>query len=323
MRFEFSAGAVIYREDEKKGLVFLLLLKPNKEYDIPKGHIEAGESSEVAAKREIMEESGLDIAFLPGFHADTKYFFYSKRQRIFKRLRVFVGRSHSPDVKISEEHIGYEWLTYEEAVRKIKFKNMRKVFADALDYIKRYDEMQKINQEYSRLPDKCRKWDLSRRLVPGEGPLNAKIICLGQAPGRQEDEQLRPFVGRSGQLLSSALSRARIRRENVYITSVVQFFPPENRMPTDEEVGLCLPFLMRQIEVIRPSFIIMLGSLSNRVLAGVESVEAEHGKIEEKEGITYMTTFHPAAGLRFRRIHQLLLDDLRKFGIRIKSGESR
>lgn len=319
MKFEFSAGAIIYREDEKKGLLFLLLLKPNREYDIAKGHIEKGESAEVAAKREIREETGLEPEFLPYFSTSIKYFFSSRKQRVLKRVRIFIAKSGTEKVEISEEHIGYEWLSYQDVIRKIKFKDMRKLFEVAFDYINRYNEMQRINEEYSKLPEKDPKWGLSRRLVPGEGPLNAKVMCLGQAPGKNEDEQLRPFIGRSGQLLSMAIKNAKMKREEIYITSVVEFFPPENRMPTDEEIEFCVPFLMRQIGVIKPRFIIMLGSLSNRIVAGVLSVEKSHGRMVEREGIVYMTTFHPAAGLRFKRIHELILQDMKKFSDVIKA----
>jgi DNA polymerase len=319
MKFEFSAGAVVYREDERRGLLFLLLLKPNKEYDIPKGHIEKGESAEIAARREIKEESGLEPRFLPFFSVSTKYFFYSKKQKILKGVKIFIGKADTDKVKISEEHIAYEWLSYEDAIGKLKFKNMKEIFAEVLEYINRYDEMRRLDEEYSKLPGKHVRWDLSRRHVPGEGPLNAVVMCVGQAPGRNEDEQLRPFIGRSGQLLGTALAKAHMKRENIYITNIVPFFPPENRMPTDEEVGLCVPFLRRQIELVKPKFIIMWGSLSNKVLAGVTSVEKEHGRIVEKYGITYMTTFHPAAGLRFKRIHLLILEDVRRFGQAIKA----
>ncbi len=313
MKFEFSAGAAIYREDPEKGIVFLLLMKPNNEYDIPKGHIEEGETPEIAAKREITEETGLDVDFIPGFSTVTRYFFYKNKERVLKRNRIFLVKVSSPKVKISEEHKGFDWLTYEEILNRIKYKNTRKMFAEVLDYIGRYNEVRKINDEYSRLPEKSRKWDLSSRLVPGEGPLNAKVMLIGQAPGRFEDEALRPFIGRAGKVLSAVLSKARLKRDKVYITSVVQFFPPENRMPTDREVELCLPFLKRQIEAIKPSFIITLGSLSSRVLAGVNSVDKEHGKIIEENGITYMVTFHPAAALRFRRCYDIMLSDFRKF----------
>lgn len=321
MKLEFSAGAVVYREDPKRGLLFLLLLKDNDEYDIPKGHIEAGESAAVAAKREIKEESGLVVNFVPGFSTGTRYFFYNGKEKVFKRLRIFLAKSETEKVTISEEHKDYGWFDYDETLKKIKFKDLRKVFTDAFDYIGRGKEMGEINKEYAELPASQRKWELSHKLVPGEGPLNAKVMIIGQAPGRFEDERLRPFIGRSGMLLSEALSKARLRRENVYITSVVQFFPPKNRMPTDEEVKLCLPFLKRQIDLIKPKFIITLGSLSSWILVGVESVEQDHGKMVEKDGITYMVTFHPAAALRFKRVHDIMLGDLKKFGAVIKGAK--
>ncbi len=321
MNFEFSAGAVIYRKAGGGSLNFLLLVKKNGEYDIPKGHLEKGENQEQAALREIMEETGLRVSFTPGFSTDTKYLFYKRRQKILKRLRIFLAESASGEIKTSEEHRGYRWMGYDQVLRGIKFENMRSVFRDAREYIRKAEEMGLINKEYGRLCGLGGAWDLSRRLVPGEGPLNARVMLVGQAPGRLEDERLRPFIGRSGKLLGDAMAQAGMVREMCYITSVVQFFPPENRMPTDSEVELCLPFLRRQIALVRPDFIITLGSLSGKVLLGVRSVEEEHGRIIEKEGRTYMVTFHPAAALRFRRVHEILLKDLRDFGSVIEAAE--
>lgn len=322
MKFEFSAGAMIYDyADGKKEPLFLLLIKDNDEYDFAKGHIEKGESSEVAAKREIKEETGLDVEFIRGFSTVTKYFFYRKREKIIKQVRIFLAEVHGQKVKISYEHKGYEWLAYNEAYEKIKFKDMRRVLTEANDYIKRKEDMDKINKEYAKLPNSASHWDLSPRLVPGEGSLTAKVMLVGQAPGNTEDQKLRPFVGRSGMLLDRLLKSVRIRRDSVYITSVVQFFPPKNRMPTDKEIGLCIPFLRSQIELIKPRFVITLGSLSGSVLAGVDSVEKEHGRIEEKEGIRYMITFHPAAALRFKRIEELMFSDMKKFGSTIRSPQ--
>ena len=315
MSFEFSAGAVIYRRKEGRP-VFLLLVKKGGEYDIAKGHIEKGETAKAAAEREIMEEAGIAVSFKEGFANDIRYFFYRKKNRVFKKVRIFLAEAGSEKVKISEEHIGYEWADYDAAVQKIKFKEMRRVFAKAAAYIDKIARMENLNRRYSSLPSENRNWELSSRLVPGEGPLDAQVMLVGQAPGRNEDEQLRPFIGRSGLLLDEALKKAGIRRERCYVTSVVQFFPPENRMPRDEEVGLCRPLLMEQIEIVNPRWIISLGSLSSSVLAGVEKISEAHGQFVSMGTREIMPTFHPAAALRFKRIRSLFEEDLCGFAAR-------
>ncbi len=320
MIFEFSAGAVIYRKDNRKKVFFLLLEKPNGEYDLPKGHIEEGESTIAAAKREILEETGLSVEFIPSFSFLTKYFFYRKNSRVLKRNRIFLAEVNSPKITISGEHKGYAWMTLEEIKHRIKYKNTVSLFDSAASYINRKTLMDELNAEYARLPEHARQWALSKRLVPGEGPLNSKVMIIGQAPGRNEDELLRPFIGRSGQLLSSMLHKAGMKRIDSYITSVVQFFPPENRMPSDIEVAECLPFLMRQISIIKPDFIITLGSLSGSALLGIKSIEKEHGLVIRKGNITYMATYHPAAALRFKRILGIMSSDFKQFRAEINSS---
>ncbi len=320
MIFEFSSGAVIFRKDQDGKILFLLLEKANGEYDLPKGHIEKGESAVEAAKREITEETGLSVEFIPGFSIMTKYFFYKNKSKVLKKNKLFLAEVRSSKVTISPEHKGYSWLTFEEITEKIKYKNTKTLFKEASSYIRKKELMDKLNSEYAKLPSSEKIWNLSKRLVPGEGPLNASVMLVGQAPGKNEDESLRPFIGRSGKLLSSMMYKAGINRSDTYITSTVQFFPPANRLPTENEVALCMPFLMRQIEIIKPSFIITLGSLSGKVLAGVESIEKEHGRIIKRNPITYMVTYHPAAALRFKRVLELMSEDFKKFGREINAG---
>ncbi len=322
MSFEFSAGAIIYRIEEGRP-VFLLLVKDGGEYDIAKGHIEKGETAKMAAEREIMEEAGIRVLFKEGFAKDIRYFFYRKKNRVFKKVKVFLAEADSKNVKISDEHVGYEWADYESVSQKIKFKDMKRVFALAAGYIEKIGLMDDLNRKYGKLPSENGNWGLSSRLVPGEGPLDAKIMLVGQAPGKNEDEKLRPFIGRSGLLLSEALKKAGIRRERCYVTSVVQFFPPKNRMPTEEEVGLCAPFLMQQIEIVNPRWIIALGSLSSSVLAGVEKISEAHGRFVLRGGNKVMPTFHPAAALRFKRIKGLFEEDLSEFAARTGRAENQ
>lgn len=308
---EYSAGAFVYIK--KAGKVrFLLLEKDNGEYDMPKGHIENGESSRQAAMREIKEETGIDAQFEAFFSKSTAYFFFKSGARIAKQVRFFLCRVESEKVEISKEHKGYEWCDYDAALGKLKHKNLKELLGAAMDYISRIDAMEMINKEYRDLPKRDAKWDLSVRLVPGEGRLDAKLMIIGQAPGANEDEQLRPFVGRSGQLLDSLLRRVRINRKNTYITSVVQFFPPQNRLPSRSEVALCKPFLEKQMQIVKPRYVIALGNLSSETLLGIGEVEKNHGRLIERDDVTYLITFHPAAALRFKDNYGLMLADFRK-----------
>ncbi len=310
MNFQYSAGAVIYRWESGK-LVFLIL-KRDEGYDLAKGHIEKGESAEEAAKREIKEETGLEPDFLPFFSMQIKYFFMEKGEKVFKTLKLFIAESESRYVRVSDEHIGYLWVNQETAAKKLRHQNYKNVLDAAADYLMRKREIEKINNEYAGLPKKTGKWELSRRLVPGEGRLDARIMLVGQAPGANEDQLLRPFIGRSGRLLDTLLKGAGIDRKKIYIVSVVQFFPPKNRMPTRQEVELCKPFLMRQINLIRPRCIITVGNLSSQILTGIGNVETNHGKVIRKAGISYLITFHPAAALRFPGNVALMRDDLKQ-----------
>ena len=122
MIFEFSSGAVIFRRDQHGKTLFLLLEKANGEYDLPKGHIEKGESAVDAAKREITEETGLSVAFIPGFSIMTKYFFYRNKSKVLKKNKIFLAEIHSSKVTISPEHKGYSWLTLDEINEKNKIQ---------------------------------------------------------------------------------------------------------------------------------------------------------------------------------------------------------
>ncbi|MGC8586869.1 MAG: uracil-DNA glycosylase family protein [Candidatus Micrarchaeia archaeon] len=310
MRFEFSAGSVVFRKDGKNTL-FLFLIKDDGTLDIPKGHIEKGENALQAAIREAKEESGIDITPDRFFRRVTKYFFFEGKEKIMKTLTVFLSETNTKEVKVSFEHKGYKWLDFDEAMKELKYKGTKKLLTDANDYIKRIRKMDELNREYSELPRRTAKWMLSKRFVPGEGPLDAKVMLVGQAPGRSEDAQLRPFVGRSGMLLESMLNRIRMKRSSVYITSVVQFFPPENRVPTDEEIEMCKPFLIRQMNIVKPKYVVLLGNVPSKVLLGLGEVRSNHGRFFNVDGVTYMPTLHPAAVLRIRKLEADMEADFR------------
>ncbi len=316
MRFEYSSGAFVYRRSGK-AILFLILERRKgrrgKEGtpDLPKGHIEKGESAIEAARREIVEETGIEPRFMPSFMRKTRYFFRDGGETVRKELTLFIAEAGAQKVRLSPEHSGYQWLDYGAAMRRIPFKDIRALLPSVSEYIRRWEEMRALNDEYRSLPGKRAGWALSARHVPGEGRLDARIMLVGQAPGRNEDVELRPFVGRSGRLLDRVLKGAGIRRDDAYITSVVQFFPPDNRLPTRDETDACKGFLFRQIRIVKPRLVIVLGNLAGESLLGIGRIETNHGRIVRKDGIAYMMTFHPAAALRSTTTLRLMERDLK------------
>ncbi len=169
----------------------------------------------------------------------------------------------------------------------------------------------------------CRRCPLHRSRrnpVPGEGPPDAKVMFVGEAPGRTEDEMGRPFVGAAGRLLTSLIESIGFRREDVYITNVLKCRPPGNRDPEESEIEACTPFLWRQIRLIRPRVIIALGRHAARVLfsrAGLHwsNMKAMHGRVFDAviEGVRVrlVATYHPAAALYNPQLRRLLEEDFR------------
>ena len=135
---------------------------------------------------------------------------------------------------------------------------------------------------------KCRLWQGAKHGVPGEGPLNAKVMLVGQNPGADEDETGRPFVGRAGKFLTKALAENGIKREDVFITNIVKHVSPQNRKPFADEVAACLPYLNMQISVIKPKIIVLLGASAKDT--------------PRLEGIEYMQVIHPSAAMRFNKM---------------------
>ncbi len=140
----------------------------------------------------------------------------------------------------------------------------------------------------------------SGKPVPGEGNPDADIVFIGEAPGRKESETGRPFVGKSGQLLRSLIREIGLQEEEVYITSPVKYLP-DRGTPTSEDIAHGREHLLKQLDVIQPKIVVLLGRVAAEgVLKRKVSVVKEHGQvIEEKDGIKYFLTYHPAAALRF------------------------
>lgn len=148
----------------------------------------------------------------------------------------------------------------------------------------------------------CRRCALRqgcRQVVFGVGSPRARLMLVGEGPGGDEDRQGIPFVGRAGQLLDRILEAARIKRDQVYITNVVKCRPPNNRLPVQQEVEACLPYLRTQFDLIDPEIIICLGSLATKTLIDKNaSITRSRGSWHKIGSRNYMATFHPAALLR-------------------------
>ena len=135
--------------------------------------------------------------------------------------------------------------------------------------------------------------------VPGEGALNALVMFVGEGPGFEEDRQGRPFVGRSGRLLTESLKKIGVERTDVYITNVVKCRPPNNRDPLPDEVAACAPYLDRQIALVNPRIIVTLGRISMNRWFPNGAITKIHGQVRNiGRGRVAMPMFHPAAALR-------------------------
>ncbi|NPA49444.1 MAG: uracil-DNA glycosylase [Thermodesulfobacteria bacterium] len=159
---------------------------------------------------------------------------------------------------------------------------------------------------------RCKLHRTRTNIVLGEGPENATLMFIGEAPGRDEDLEGRPFVGRAGKLLDQMLGAINIRRAEVYITNVVKCRPPGNRTPEPDEIEACLPYLAKQIKLIRPRLICTLGLVAAQtVLATTQPLSRLRGKIHEIDGIKVVVTYHPAFLLRYPSYKAQALEDLK------------
>ena len=154
----------------------------------------------------------------------------------------------------------------------------------------------------AREVEQCRRCPLYRartHAVISDGTPRARLVFVGEAPGREEDLQGRPFVGAAGQLLTKMIEAMGLKREDVYICNVLKDRPPGNRTPLPEEIEACLPFLERQLAIVQPKVICVLGAVAAKALLGPHvSITKIRGEVREYRGIPLVPTFHPAYLLR-------------------------
>lgn len=174
----------------------------------------------------------------------------------------------------------------------------------------RLDELLSLHEEIQQ----CRKCPLYRtrkNAVPGEGAAEPRIMFVGEAPGAKEDESGRPFVGRSGDLLTELIGILELSRNDVFITSILKSRPPDNRSPNQKEIDACLPYLMRQFEILNPRIVVLLGNVAVSAVVGPWRVSECHGRSYDGDGRTFFMTYHPAAALRFPRIREAIYRDFK------------
>ncbi len=148
-------------------------------------------------------------------------------------------------------------------------------------------------------------------LVPGDGNPDADVVFVGEAPGANEDRQGRPFVGSAGRILDELLADAGLVREDVFITNVVKARPPKNRDPKRDEIEHHLPWLIRQLDVIAPRFVVPLGRHALAHFAPDAKIGDAHGTVIETEQRAVFPMYHPAAAIYNRSLRETLSDDAR------------
>ena len=162
--------------------------------------------------------------------------------------------------------------------------------------------------------DRCSLCETRNNTVFGEGVVPARLMVIGEGPGAEEDSTGRAFVGRAGKYLDSWLSAISMSRDtNVYIANIVKCRPPDNRNPQVDEVQACLPYLKRQIQLVKPQIILLVGSVATRCLLGSEDgVTKMRGRFHRYEGLPVVVTYHPAGVLRNQELKRPVWDDLKK-----------
>ncbi len=173
---------------------------------------------------------------------------------------------------------------------------------------------------------KCPLWETNNKYVPGEGNSHSRIVFVGEAPGREEDLQGRPFVGAAGKLLTQMIEKVlRLERRDVFITNILKCRPPDNRDPLPEEIEACTPYLLRQLEAIKPEVIVCLGRHSASFIFDIFGIDFPgisrvKGVANEVNGTKIIAIYHPAAILYRPQLREDYEKDFKKIASLIKKN---
>lgn len=190
-----------------------------------------------------------------------------------------------------------------------------------------HESFSSLDQLWSSKVDGCTRCKLAREgrtnIVFGEGNPAADLMFIGEGPGRDEDIQGKPFVGRAGQKLNDIIIAMGLTRDDVYIANIVKCRPPENRNPEPDEISSCIPFLDQQISIIRPKVICSLGAISAHTLLDTKTpISKLRGNFHDYKGTPLMPTFHPAYLLRnyTPQTRKLVWEDMQKIMEKLKES---
>lgn len=237
------------------------------------------------------------------------------------------------DPKVREEPLLKEKMKADD-----RYEKMLEAYALAKNFLKQqvdlgFEEVytqstnKRSNPKKANVPEKtltdfyeeiknCKKCHLFKNrtnLVFGVGNQNAKVMFIGEAPGREEDLQGKPFVGRAGQLLDKILAAINFTRDEVYIANILKCRPPENRDPLPDEIEMCEPHLLEQIGIIRPKIICALGRIAAQALLKTKLPLGKlRGKMHDYHGIKFLVTYHPAALLRYPQYKRATWEDVKQ-----------
>jgi len=150
-------------------------------------------------------------------------------------------------------------------------------------------KLERLNEQIKNCR-KCRLWQGAKNAVPGEGPLHAKMMLVGQNPGAEEDKTGKPFVGRAGKFLNKVLAQNGINREELFVTNIVKHVTPRNRKPLPDEIAACAPYLEAQIKAVKPKIVVLMGTVA--------------WQAPRVEGVKYIETYHPSAAMRFTKMRK-------------------
>jgi uracil-DNA glycosylase family 4 len=173
---------------------------------------------------------------------------------------------------------------------------------------------------------KCKLSESRTHAVPGEGPQHARLMMVGEAPGANEDESGRPFVGQAGQLLDELLAKSGIKREDTFITSVIKCRPPDNRNPNEDEVVTCMPYSLAQLDSICPAVIVIMGNIAYDIFAEtfylpkkpIGDVRGKAFRLHSTGARILIPTYHPAGLIYNRKLIPMFLEDMVKVQYHLK-----